>query len=255
MRNASGKNKEAAAQLNQHEKIDVVELNVNIDASVKSAVAYITEKYSTIDVLINNAGVMELGIMEATSISRMQQMFEVNFWGLVRCTQSVLPIMRKQNSGLIINISSGMGIIATPMAAPYIASKFAVEGFTESLQMELKHFGIEMVSVLPGAFPTSIASTGEFDADLENIKQEYGDIYENKLSSLFNSISKNQEKFQINPQEVADSVDKIIQIHNGQRPKSVSVNRVSGNFEEEFFRFKNTFTNDWLKRMGWSDIL
>jgi len=225
MRNIATKNKNAADELYQHKNIEVVELDVSVDTSVKDAIVEISNKYSKIDVWINNAGVMGLGIMEATSIYRMQKMFDINFWGVVRCTQAILPIMRKQASGLIINISSGMGIIATPLAAPYIASKFAVEGFTESLQMELKHFGIEMVSVLPGAFPTSIASTGEFDADLEFVKQDYGKTYSGKLTSLFESIATNQENLRLDPQEVADAVNAVIEISDGKRPRSVSVNR------------------------------
>lgn len=254
MRNIRTKNKSAAEELSKHANIDVVELDVSDANSVKSAVQTILQKYSTIDVWVNNAGVMGLGLMEATSISRMRKMFEINFWGMVTCTQAILPSMRRQGAGLIVNISSGMGIIAAPFAAPYVASKFAIEGFTASLRAELESAGIEFTTILPGAFPTSLATTGEFDAEIQAVKQEYGGKYSSKLSALFEAIASSQEKFQIDPQEVADVVDHIIETPAGIRPHSVAVNRVSGNFENKYFDFISGFTNEWMGRMGWEAI-
>ncbi|RZK64484.1 MAG: SDR family oxidoreductase [Pedobacter sp.] len=254
MRKISSKNAKQAKELDAIENIEVVELDVTSTASIKSAIDQIYLKYGRIDIWINNAGVMGVGLMEATSIERMRSMFEINLWGTIQCTQAVLPIMRRQRSGLIVNLTSGLGIIGAPFTAAYAAAKFAVEGFTESLRYEIKDFGIEIGTVQPGAFPTSLASSGEYDADLFKINEEYGSQTKNKLQEFGENLYAKQTAFAMNPQEVAETLKHLVELNSGKRPYFTSVNRVTGNLEQEMMNKKILANTEWMTRMGWGNL-
>jgi NAD(P)-dependent dehydrogenase (short-subunit alcohol dehydrogenase family) len=114
-----------------------------------------------IDVLVNNAGFALGGFCEQVSINEYKEQLETNFFGHIAVTQAVLPLMRKQESGKIINISSISGLIGFPGLSPYVSSKFALEGWSECLRLELKPFGIDVALVEPGAYQTNIWSTGK----------------------------------------------------------------------------------------------
>ena len=117
--------------------LQVVKLNVNSDTSVKDAVDKIVKENKRIDVLVNNAGYGLFGSLEDTSIEEIKAQFETNFFGVVRVTQQVLPIMRKQNNGTIVNISSVGGRIGLPGLSAYHSTKFALEGLSESISLQL----------------------------------------------------------------------------------------------------------------------
>ena len=116
---------------------DIVEMNVNDDNSVKNAVNKIIKKTGRIDILVNNAGYGISGSIEETNIIKSKEQFETNFFGIHRLCREIIPIMREQKEGYIINISSIGGIIGLPFQGLYCASKFALEGWSESLRMEL----------------------------------------------------------------------------------------------------------------------
>lgn len=139
----------------------VLQMDVTEVDSIQTAVDQIVEDKGRIDVLINNAGFGIAGAMENTSIGKAKEQFETNFFGTVRLIKSVLPIMRKQDSGLIINISSIGGLIGLPYQSMYSASKFAIEGLTESLYKELRSSNIKIVLVEPGDFKTSFTEKRE----------------------------------------------------------------------------------------------
>lgn len=133
-------------------------LDVTDDDSVAKAVATITEEAAGIDVLVNNAGFGIAGSIEDTSLDEAHRQFEVNFFGMVRMTRAVLPDMRRRRRGLIINISSIGGLISLPFQGAYAASKFAVEGFTEALWMEVRPLGINAVLIEPADFHTGFTA-------------------------------------------------------------------------------------------------
>jgi NAD(P)-dependent dehydrogenase (short-subunit alcohol dehydrogenase family) len=135
----------------------VTKLDVTDKASINSAVTEGIEKFGRIDVLVNNTGYGALGAMEAASEAQIRQQFEVNFFGLIAVTQAVLPGMRQQRSGIIINVSSVGGRITFPFSSLYHATKFAVEGLTESMQYELNPFGINLKIVEPGGYKTEFS--------------------------------------------------------------------------------------------------
>jgi NAD(P)-dependent dehydrogenase (short-subunit alcohol dehydrogenase family) len=138
--------------------LKIMQLDVTDDASVNQAVQSIISDSGRIDVLVNNAGYGLVGAFEDLCIDEIKQQYETNFIGVVRVTQSVIPIMRKQKSGRIINISSGAGRFGYPGGSAYVSTKFAMEGLSESLSYELDPFGIKVILVEPGVIKTNFGN-------------------------------------------------------------------------------------------------
>ncbi len=139
-------------------QIHTVELDVTEEKSVIDAIKTIMSDAGRIDVLVNNAGYGLTGSLEDLSMSEIKAQYETNVFGLIRVTQAVLPIMRKQKSGVIVNISSIGGKMAMPLSSPYIGTKFAVEGLSESIAYDLEPFGIKVVIIEPGAIKTNFGT-------------------------------------------------------------------------------------------------
>jgi NAD(P)-dependent dehydrogenase (short-subunit alcohol dehydrogenase family) len=138
--------------------LKIMHLDVTDDASVSKAVQSIISDSGRIDVLVNNAGYGLVGAFEDLSLDEIKQQYETNFFGVVRVTQAVIPIMRKQKSGRIINISSGAGRFGYPGGSAYVSTKFAIEGLSESLSYELDPFGIKVILVEPGVIRTNFGN-------------------------------------------------------------------------------------------------
>ncbi|MBI5668272.1 MAG: SDR family NAD(P)-dependent oxidoreductase [Chloroflexi bacterium] len=137
---------------------DLLPLDVTDDSSVMACVAAVIERAGRLDVLVNNAGVHMFGSAEETSVDEAKWLFETNFFGVMRVTQAVLPQMRRQGSGVIINISSLAGMGGGPFQGIYAASKNALEGYTESLLYEVQPLGIRVALVEPGFFRSEIGN-------------------------------------------------------------------------------------------------
>lgn len=155
---ATMRSPEKEEELTQLDQVLVNRLDVTDMASVKQAIAEGVERFGKIDVLVNNAGYGAVGAVETASEAEVRRQFEVNVFGLINVTKGVLPQMRAQKDGVIINISSIGGRVTFPYFALYHATKFAVEGLTESMQYELNPLGIRLKLVEPGAFKTDFAS-------------------------------------------------------------------------------------------------
>ena len=140
-------------------EVEIVQLDVNDEASVTSAVAGVIEQHGTVDVLVNNAGVGSRGAVETMSMESAHCLMDTNFWGPIRCSRAVLPAMRAQRSGVIVNVSSLSGRVpGTPYSSMYSASKSAINAVSESLATEVEPFGIRVVSIEPGFFDTAIGN-------------------------------------------------------------------------------------------------
>lgn len=137
--------------------LEVIRLDVDDDKSVKDAVNKIVAEKKRIDVLVNNAGYGLVGCVEDLSIDEVKAIFETNLFGIVRVTQAVLPTMRKQGNGIIVNVSSVAGRISFPVTPAYISTKFALEGLSESMRYELEQFGIKVILVEPGVIRTDFS--------------------------------------------------------------------------------------------------
>ena len=135
--------------------LKIIKLDVTDDYSIKNAINEIIQETNRIDILVNNAGNNIAGTVEDLSIEEFKEQFETNFFGLVRVTKAVLPIMRNQNSGIIVNLSSIVGKMAIPLNSAYTSSKFAVEGFSESVRFELEDFGIKVILIEPGVIKSN----------------------------------------------------------------------------------------------------
>lgn len=143
----------------------IIPMDVCEAASVDSAVEFVLQCEGRLDVLINNAGFALAGAIEQTAIDEAKMQFDTNFFGVHRVCRSVLPIMRAQGSGLIVNIGSMAGLVAVPFQGFYCASKYALEALTEALRMEAKTFGVQVTLVDPGDFKTGITANRVFAAD------------------------------------------------------------------------------------------
>lgn len=148
--------------------VNLVQLDVTDDASVAAAVSTVVKRAGRIDVLINNAGGGVFGAAEESSINQAQWLFDTNFFGVVRMTRAVLPHLRAQGTGRIINIGSVLGFLPAPYGALYAASKHAVEGYSESLDHETRGFGVRISVVEPGYTNTSFeANAADADSPIE----------------------------------------------------------------------------------------
>jgi len=186
-------------------KINYVHMDVTDMSSIEQAVKEIYEKEGRIDVLINNAGIGIGGPIELTNIKDAQYQMDVNFFGVFRVTQAVLPIMRKQKEGVIICISSIGGLMGIPFQGLYSASKFAIEGYCQSLSLELKPHNIRVVLINPGDFSTSFTSNRKI-VDNPEIKLTYPQFY-NTLSKIM-SDENNGPKPEILARKIGKIIDK-----------------------------------------------
>ena len=152
----SGRLEEAAQKAGVREKLDLRRLDVTEFDSLPGAVEAIVRDHGRIDVLVNNAGFSVAGFVEDLHLSEIRHQFETNFFGNVAMTKAVLPVMRQQKSGHIIQVASVTGRLGQPMLSAYCASKFALEGFSESLRIETHSLGIRVSLVEPGAYDTDI---------------------------------------------------------------------------------------------------
>src|SRR5215831_4386084 len=164
--------------------LKIVQLDVTDDGWVKNAVQSIISEASGMDVLINNAGYAVSGAFEDLAMEEMKDQYETNLFGLIRVTQAVLPIMRKQKSGIIVNISSGVGRFAIPGQSVYVSTKFAIEGLSESIAYELEPFGIKIVLVEPGFVKTNIANNMVIAKKSQDPNSPYSKLMENIVSHI-----------------------------------------------------------------------
>src|SRR6267154_2121940 len=156
---AAMRNPERAPELTNVAKrenppITAYTLDVDNDSSVREGINRIVKEMGPIDVLVNNAGIERMGAIEELPLAEFRAVIETNYFGVIRCIQTVLPSMRKRKSGCIINIASAAGRIASPAMSAYSASKFALESLSEILAQEVKAFGIHVVIVEPGIIDT-----------------------------------------------------------------------------------------------------
>ena len=182
----------------------LVALDVRNPTSIHLAVAKIIAISGKLDIVINNAGVGITGPLEEIPMEEIKNNFETNFFGPIEVMKAVLPQMRKQTSGLIINITSIAGYMGLPYRSVYSASKGALELITEALRMEVKPFGIHITNVAPGDFATNIAS-GRFHAPVI-LGSDYENPYGNTLKAMDEHVNSGS-----NPNEMAEAVYKIIQ--------------------------------------------
>ncbi|MDP2336395.1 MAG: SDR family oxidoreductase [Bacteroidota bacterium] len=177
--------------------------------SIKKAVSTVMENEGRIDVLINNAGMHSGGPIETSPIETIKLQMDTNFLGLVHMTREVLPIMRKQGGGTILNFSSIGGLMGLPFQAFYSAGKFAIEGFSEALRMEVKQFNIKVVLINPGDFHTSNSMNRRNFLAPTNLNDPYREQFEKTLAAI-----EKDEANGWNPEILARRIVKIVECKN-----------------------------------------
>ncbi len=191
------------------DKFELLELDVRLPDSITLAVGEVISREGRLDVLINNAGMGITGPIEETPREEMIRAFETNWLGAVEMSRAVLPQMRKQNSGLILNITSIAGYMGLPYRGVYSATKGALELVTEAMRMETKSFGVHVTNLAPGDFATNIVA-GRYHAPIES-NSPYCEPYGNTLKMMNDHIDRGGD-----PMKVAA---KVLQIIHAKNPK------------------------------------
>ncbi|MEQ8238742.1 MAG: SDR family oxidoreductase [Cyclobacteriaceae bacterium] len=253
MRNPEGKNAAKKAELEAHSAhIKVVDMDVTQDASVKEAMDFILAEAGNIDILINNAGVMFLGITEAFSVAQAHQQMETNYYGAIRTMQSVLPVMRKAGAGLIINTSSLVGRMSPPFFGTYTATKHALEGYSQALRYEVSPFGIDIVLVEPGPFGTGLLASGQVPAYNE-VLESYGELAGVPSAMGENFTQMLQSEDAPDPQWVVEAYLKLAELPFGKRPTRTVVGITWG--VDEINELTQPIQDRVLKEMQLENVL
>ncbi|WP_409344026.1 SDR family oxidoreductase [Paenibacillus sp. MBLB4367] len=199
---------ERAAAAGVSERMDYAELDVTKREHIERVVLDVAGRYGRIDALINNAGYAVMGMIEEVPMQDWREQLETNFFGTVGLTKAVLPYMRAQRSGAIVNVSSGAGRMGFPNTGAYSASKFAVEGFSEALRFELQPFGVRVVLIEPGTYNTGIAN--------KHVYHEAPDSPYAPMIRSFRSYNEKAERSAGDPAVVARTIVRAVQ---ARRPR------------------------------------
>jgi len=170
--------------------IQVIELDVSNDKSVKDAINKVLSENKRIDVVVNNAGYALAGSFEDLSMDEIKSQFETNFFGVIRVIQAILPTMRNQRNGRIVNVSSMGGRIAIPLDSAYHGTKFALEGVSESLQYEVEQFGIKIIIIEPGAIKSNFFNNLKMASKAQRPDSPYTQMMQ-KLNAGFSFMLEN----------------------------------------------------------------
>ena len=170
--------------------IQVIELDVSSDKSVKDAINKVLSENKRIDVVVNNAGYALAGSFEDLSMDEIKSQFETNFFGAIRVIQAILPSMRNQRNGRIVNVSSMGGRIAIPLDSAYHGTKFALEGLSESLQYEVEQFGIKIIIIEPGAIKSNFFNNLKMASKAQRLDSPYTQMMQ-KLNAGFSFMLEN----------------------------------------------------------------
>jgi NAD(P)-dependent dehydrogenase (short-subunit alcohol dehydrogenase family) len=208
---ASARNVESAEKtLGAHPNLLIVKLDITNDEQVQNAVSAAMERFGQIDVLVNNAGYGLLGYFEEMSDESIRNQFETNVFGTMKITRAILPVMRQQGVGFVVVVSSTSGIKSVNGGSVYSASKFAVEGWAEGMNIDMKPFGIRFMLLEPGAFRTDFANE-EASMQLPDLKVEAYEESRKDLEEIFRQMNGNQAG---DPSKLAKGLIKVVDAAN-----------------------------------------
>jgi short-subunit dehydrogenase len=224
--------------------ISIQQLDVNDDASVENTINNIKKEAKRIDVLINNAGFGLVGFFEDLTLDEIRDQFETNFFGVLNITKKIIPIMRLHKSGTIINISSGAGQVGFPGISAYVSTKFAIEGFSESLMYELLPYGIKVVIIEPGVIKTNF---------FRNCKVSEHSMKKNSTySRSLDKFQKNVELMQEHATSPTDVAKVIIQVLENNEPKQ---RYIVGNDVAMILEAKKNLSDSEFRKMMIQNII
>ena len=199
MRDTSKSNKIEKIVYKEKLPLEVLPLDVNNDNSVRNTIHKILDEKKKIDILINNAGYGLFGALEDISIEEVKKQFETKLFGAIRTIKEVLPTMRKQRNGIIINVTSIAGVVGVPAECIYVSTKFALEGLSESISYELQPYGIKVILVEPGVINTNFVPNIKFpDRTNDKLEQSLMNKEESEINLSSNDIKKKNSSYYSN---------------------------------------------------------
>ncbi len=249
--------------------IKTIEMDVDYDHSVKNAIDAIIDESGRIDVLVNNAGFGVFGSLEDIEMEEIKKQFETNLFGVIRVSKKVLPTMRLRKSGVIVNISSLAGLAGVPSQSIYCGTKFAVEGFSESLSFEVEPFGIKVILVEPGVINTEfvkdlIVPTNRYGVDnkgeqvnppvnkdnWDSLESPYGNTIGKFLSFYYRAMS-NAPSPGVVANEIINALEKVSDGNNTEPILRVTV----GNDSKKYSKLKRELSDGEFHSMLRKDLL
>lgn len=244
MRNT--KKSDSLEEIIKKERLDlnIRELDVNDDRSIENTINCIKSEANRIDVLINNAGYGLVGFFEDLTLDEIRNQFETNFFGVLNITKKIIPIMRLQKSGTIINVSSGAGQVGFPGISAYVSTKFAIEGFSESLMYELFPYGIKVVIIEPGVIKTNFFRNC--------IVSEHSMKKSSPYSRSLDKFQKNVQLMQEHATSPFDVAKVILQVLGNNEPKQ---RYIVGNDVAMILEAKKNLSDIEFKKMMMQNII
>lgn len=225
--------------------LEVLQLDVNDDTSVKSAIGKIIAENNRIDVIVNNAGYGLFSPLEDVTLDQVREQFETNFFGVIRVMHEVIPTMRKQRSGTIVNVSSLVGRVGLPLSSAYVATKFALEGLSESMRYELNEFGINIILIEPGVIKTNFMEnlkTAEKASKSESPYADFVDSATKEFGKMMNSRSSS-------PKIVAEAVLRAI------KSKEPEFRYVAGEDAESIMKIRKNSSDKEFENWVYENVL
>jgi short-subunit dehydrogenase len=244
MRNT--KKSDSLEEIIRKERLDlnIRELDINDNTSIENTINCIKREANRIDVLINNAGYGLVGFFEDLTLEEIRNQFETNFFGVLNITKKIIPIMRLQKSGTIINVSSGAGQVGFPGISAYVSTKFAIEGFSESLMYELFPYGIKVVIIEPGVIKTNFFRNC--------IVSEHSMKKSSPYSRSLDKFQKNVELMQEHATSTIDVAKVIIKVLGNNEPKQ---RYIVGNDVAMILEAKKNLSDLEFKKMMMQNII
>ena len=224
--------------------IRVVKLNVTEERSIKDAVHSIISDVGRIDVLVNNAGYGLDGAFEDLQMEEIKAQYETNLFGVIRVSQAVLPIMRKQKSGIVVNISSAAGRFGYPGGSAYVSTKYAIEGLSESMAYELEPFGIRVALVEPGVIKTNFVNSIVAAKKSKDPNSPYAQLMQNVATSFQHMLESGSS-----PDVVAKEVLKAV------TSKNPSLRYFTGKDVETWMEAKRNMSDEEFYKMMKQDMM
>lgn len=259
MRDVEGRNAQVRSDLIEAAKaeghvLQVLDMDVANEASVNSTIDQVVKQHGKIDALINNAGIMPVGVTEAYTVADVERLFAVNFFGAVRTDRAALPHMRAAGSGLLVHVTSLMGRVVFPFFGTYSASKFALEALAEAYRYELKGFGIDSVIVEPGPFPSNLISSSPEPSD-QTVLASYGEVAAIPGQIKAHANDGHDEANPPRPQMVADAIARLVETAERRPLRTVVMPEGMDLGVQRLNDAVSPIQNDLLSALGMSSVI
>jgi len=239
-----------SAELRSTPNVEIITMDLASEESIADNVQQVLSRYGPIDILINNTEIMGIGPIEATSISQIKYILDIGLFGVIRVIQAVLPDMRRNRCGVILNMCCGPSLFSLPFLIPQTLSKMGIVALSEGLQAELKDEGIECISVLVGNCVPESVNNKQLNADRTEITKAYeikskSFIY--KLKQLFLKREPIEEKCQ---QSVIFDILNLLNMKNGTRPGMIAIDNENEQLIRELIATRTKLKENWLEKIG-----